>query len=52
MVEIELLIAGSFQASAHAGQWRAQIMRHVVGNLPIRLHQFPNAIEHRVEIFC
>jgi len=26
-------------------------MGHIVGNLPVRLHQYPYAIEHRVEIF-
>src|SRR6516164_10595989 len=51
MVEIELLIAGSLQSSPHAGQWRAQIMGHVVRNLPVRFDQFPDAIEHRIEIF-
>src|SRR6516164_4044658 len=51
MVEIELLIAGSLQASPHEGQWRAQIMGHVVRNLPVRFDQFPDAVEHRIEIF-
>src|SRR5271163_3220391 len=51
MVEIELLIAGSLQSSPHAGQWRAQIMGHVVGDLTVRFDQFPDAIEHRIEIF-
>src|SRR6516165_6916633 len=51
MAEIKLLMAGSLQSSPHAGQWRAQVMSDVVGDLAVGLHQFLDAIEHRVEIF-
>src|SRR5512132_1852249 len=43
---------GLFQSSTDAGQWRAQIVRYIVGDLFYFLHQCFDAIEHRVEVFC
>jgi len=51
MAEIEPLIAGSLQSSPHTGQRRAQVMGHVIGNLPVGFHQFLDTIEHGIEIF-
>jgi hypothetical protein len=39
LARLEPLVAAFFQATAHPGQWRPQIMRNVVGNLPHGLHQ-------------
>jgi hypothetical protein len=50
MVAVMPAVVSLLQPSAHAGQRRPQIMRHVVGNLLHLRHQRFNPVEHRIEV--
>ena len=50
LAEIELPVIGPFEPAAHARQRGPQIMRDVVGDLPVRLDELLDAVEHRIEV--
>src|SRR4029453_3518741 len=52
VLTVALAMMGLFKSSAHTRQRGPQIVRHVVRDLSYLLHQYFDAIEHQVEVFC
>src|ERR1700704_4303020 len=49
-VRIVRLVESLLQTAPDSRQRRPQIVRDIVGNLPVRFHQFSNAVQHGVQI--